>query len=382
MDHPFRKYNQSASKIKLGSISNELQAGDESDGILTLVMPDLDGETSFEIDSLSNQTEDIESSVSKKIPQYSYVELAKTETANSRHVLPSNHKRNPESKPATARHSNAKSTAVLQTPKADVTEDTKDWSSITPNKPQRPGQSGSESNRPTTDVPDAEDGPANLMKSSVTEFSEQNPILLEQFKRRQQAIGCQLVILSDVEEPSRSADVTVKLAFELASRNNWRVLVIDADTKRRVLSRNAFNGRKRFGITDLFRGECDIGAAISKTENPLVQFMPCGQRPLNFSMATQAFETVGATTVGIIRREFDFVCITTGSAFDSSLSFWGKFSDSTYLTLDPTSCSRALSKAAVAQLQKSGKSRRLHHDLCQTRQIMPQWRAAAVEVFA
>ncbi len=237
---------------------------------------------------------------------------------------------------------------------ADVPEQANDWTTERPeNATVRPRPS--EPQPPTTSPPPKPSAErAKLMGLATSTFYEQSPALIQRLLQRQEKMGCPIILISDVDQPLRAADICVKLAFELAHQSGKRILVIDADTENQLLSRNSGLPAPLTGLTDIFRGECLMEGTTRPTENPAVSFLCNGKRALNFRLAHASIETIGQKVIGNARQDFDFVCVTTGTAFDGSLALWGRYCDVTFVTLDPTRTSRTLAKAAVGELQRAG----------------------------
>lgn len=171
--------------------------------------------------------------------------------------------------------------------------------------------------------------------------------------QRQAKLGPQIILFADVDSAMRSSSTCVQVGIELSAKTGKRILIVDSDTTAQTLSQRVMAAPTR-GLTDLVRGDVQFAGTPQGTEKQDVAFMSAGMKPFDFHQSNEMTRENAEKLIGAIRNDFDFICVSMGTAFDSSLRMWGKNCDMTFLTIDPTCTSRSLAKAAVAELQNFG----------------------------
>ncbi|MEQ1904841.1 MAG: hypothetical protein ABL888_11700 [Pirellulaceae bacterium] len=204
-----------------------------------------------------------------------------------------------------------------------------------------------------TGLGSAETPAATLVTAVGSNLIDPDANFLKRLIQRQEKLGSQIILFADVDSAMRCASTCVQVGVELSARTGNRVLVVDSDTTAQSLSRAVLAAQTK-GLTDLVRGDVQFAGTMQGTEKQGVEFLSAGMKPFDFLQANNLTRENAEKLIGTIRNQYDFICVSIGIAFDSSLRMWGKNCDMTFLTIDPTCTSRSLAKAAVAELQNFG----------------------------
>ena len=206
---------------------------------------------------------------------------------------------------------------------------------------------------PPASAPDSDRRQVKLRLVGNANFREENPQLIERMVAKQAALGCQLFMICDVDQGARSAGIAIEIGLVLGEKTGKQVLILDSDTVHSQLTQQLLKQRST-GLTDVLRGELQDQEIGWGTECPAVDFLPAGYRPLDLKVKSPVVDANAEQLVGVLKKQYDFVLVTTGTAFDSSVPLWSRWCDASYLTLDPTATSRSLAKAAVDELRRLG----------------------------
>jgi Mrp family chromosome partitioning ATPase len=205
----------------------------------------------------------------------------------------------------------------------------------------------------STELGSAEKPAATLISAVGSNLIDPDASFLNRLIQRQEKLGGQIILFADVDGAMRCSSTCVQVGVELSARTGKRVLVVDSDTTAQSLSRTVLVEQAK-GLTDLVRGDVHFEGTTQGTEKQGVEFLSAGIKPFDFAQSNDLTRENAEKLIGTIRNHYDFICVSMGTAFDSSLRMWGKNCDMTFLTIDPTCTSRSLAKAAVAELQNFG----------------------------
>lgn len=205
----------------------------------------------------------------------------------------------------------------------------------------------------TSSVTTREKVPACLGLAVSTRFAEPEPQLIRRIIARQDKLGCQILLFADVDSPERVASVCVQFALEIMAAKPLRTLVIDADATDQTLTRKV-SQTSEAGWRECLLGETRISEHIMPTERSGVGFLAAGLRNIDFNALRTNIPSGAEQLVADLRNEYDLICVSLGTAFSSSLTWWGKTCDLSFLSLNPISTGRSLARLAVQELQQNG----------------------------
>lgn len=195
--------------------------------------------------------------------------------------------------------------------------------------------------------------PVCLGLAVATTFAESEPQLIRRIIARQENLGSQILLFADVDTPERVASVCVQIALEFAAAKSLRILVVDADATDQTLTR-LISQTAESGWRECLQGEARLTDHTLPTERSGIGFLPAGVRNIDFSTLKANAPSGTEQLVSDFRHEYDLICVSLGTAFSSSLAWWGKTCDLSFLSLNPISTGRSLARLAVQELQQNG----------------------------
>ncbi len=181
----------------------------------------------------------------------------------------------------------------------------------------------------------------SLMQSSRSSF--------EDFKKFRDLRG-QILLICDTESSTTADLAAYSVMKDLIERFNEPVLFIDAQLDRTGVS-EVLGVESTEGWAEIVKLEKPWQTAILPSNLPRAYFLSTGVVKLRTQTAGNFFAPRMQRLAQELQNNFRFVVVSCGTAFDSGILAWARYCDHAYLTADPATASRSMTKAAVEQMR-------------------------------
>jgi Mrp family chromosome partitioning ATPase len=234
-------------------------------------------------------------------------------------------------------------------PRADIAEPTTDWtekpatrepSRTEPNAPQKQSQSDSQTTESVTpQVPHAFDEPLTKPIGKLAES------IVERFP-----LGDPTVLTFVGSESNLHIDETcAKIASELAGRKIGRILLVDADTSAKTLSR-ASGVESQPGLADVINKSTPWDSTIYGRSATGLDFLAAGTDSIRHAESESRMRHL----VAELKQHYQFICVAAGDAHSHSARLWNDVSDGSYLLVSIKNSNETYAKSAVTEMRTCG----------------------------
>jgi hypothetical protein len=151
-----------------------------------------------------------------------------------------------------------------------------------------------------------------------------------------------------LEQHEQAVDLLLHLGSRLANLGRGRVAVMDADDRRKTLTRRC-ELRRQDGVTELLSGEMLIAHRMVTTTTPHLSLMPAGHRRLDRESLDRAPQLVDS-----LRREFRFTLVDLGDCLSPLALETAAYCDAVRLFVRLGQTDRALVGERVTTLPELG----------------------------
>ncbi len=240
-------------------------------------------------------------------------------------------------------------TTKQQQVSADIAEPSTDWSDEQSNreskrtKPEKPSKESGSKNTNSSANP-LLDGSSETLLNSKPIVTLANSIL-ERFP-----LGDPTVLTFVGSESNLHIDETcARLASELAARRVGRILLLDADTHAKSLSR-ASGIADQPGLTNVVNEALDWESVIYGRSATNLDFLSAGTGDLKKSGSESRLRQL----VADLKQAYQFICVSAGDAHSLPAKLWNDISDGSYLLVSIKNSNETHAKSAVAEMQTGG----------------------------
>ena len=244
--------------------------------------------------------------------------------------------------------------APVEEVKADIAEPATDWTEkpatretrTEPKTPQEQAKSDSKSSEPIDDktftlerMENGSDLESSKPIGSLTQA------IIERFP-----LGDPSVLTFVGSETNLHIDETsAKIASELAGRKIGRILLVDADTETKTLTR-ASGVESEPGLSDVINKSIAWDSAIYGRSATGLDFMGAGTDSLRHEESESRLRQL----VAELKQHYQFICVAAGDAHSNSAKLWNDVSDGSYLLVSIKNSNETYAKSAVAEMRSCG----------------------------
>ena len=195
---------------------------------------------------------------------------------------------------------------------------------------------------PAVEIPHA------AIQASEGETSEISTLVDSIFQRFPLAASTVLLFVGTEENPHVD-EACARVASAIASRNIGDVLLIDADVEgQRLTKASGLEGQAGF-LECINRSHPWRQRVVSRDESSF-GFLPVGECEMDRWNAKQLL----INSVAEMKQDFQFVCVSAGSAHSNHAKLWFDVCEGSYLVVSLKSSNETFAKSSVKELQAGG----------------------------
>jgi hypothetical protein len=145
-------------------------------------------------------------------------------------------------------------------------------------------------------------------------------------------------------------ETCAQVAYQLATRNVGKVLLVDSEFEKSELTKATRTGSQP-GMAEIFNRKIHLDGCIADHDEANMDFLPVGAEPVwHWRIAAQKVPSL----VKELKSRYQFACISVGDAHGEAARIWAADAEATYLVVSMAKSSQTVARSAVDQLHANG----------------------------